>query len=293
MKQPDFTIVTPSWRQLDWLARCIASVADQQLVTVEHIVQDAGSEGFAAFVEKMNRIWPNRPGYRRVMVSEPDQGMYDAINKGFRKGSGRFCAYLNCDEQYLPGVLAKVREEFNKNSHAKILYGGFLVVNREGKPVTAQRPVKMSWQHVATSHLANFSCATFFRRSLLDQDDAWFSPAFRFCGDAFWTIERLKKGTPSYLFPEILGVFTETGQNRGTSPEGQREAKTICQATPASVQRGALFWKLGHWAKKAFSGCYLPAKISYALHLSPSANQRTFFPATLVSPFWPARLAKI
>ncbi|MFZ9875021.1 MAG: glycosyltransferase, partial [Candidatus Methylacidiphilales bacterium] len=88
----DFTIVTPSHRQLDWLACCIASVADQEGVTVEHIVQDAGTEGFAEFAERMRKRWPDREGYRRVMISETDAGMYDAINKGLKRGSGRICA---------------------------------------------------------------------------------------------------------------------------------------------------------------------------------------------------------
>ena len=128
----DFTIVTPSFRQLDWLACCIASVADQEGVTLEHVVQDAGTDGFAEFAEKMRRIWPDRQGYRRIMVSESDQGMYDAVNKGLKKGIGRFCAYLNCDEQYLPGALARVKGEFEKAPKAEILYGGFLVVNEVG-----------------------------------------------------------------------------------------------------------------------------------------------------------------
>ena len=107
----DFTIVTPSYRQLDWLACCIASVADQEGVTVEHIVQDAQTEGFAEFAEKMRQRWPDREGYRRVMISEPDNGMYDAVNKGLKRGSGRICAYLNCDEQYLPGALRRVKNQ--------------------------------------------------------------------------------------------------------------------------------------------------------------------------------------
>jgi len=49
VKQLDFTIVTPSFKQLDYLGCCIASVADQIGVTVEHIVQDAGSLGIEEF----------------------------------------------------------------------------------------------------------------------------------------------------------------------------------------------------------------------------------------------------
>ena len=288
----DFTIVTPSYRQLEWLGRCIASVADQSGVALEHIVQDAGSEGFAEFAKAMEKIWPNRPGYRRVMISEPDQGMYDAINKGLKRGGGRFCAYLNSDEQYLVGALARVKEGFEKNPAAEILYGGFLVVDEKGRRVTAQRPVRMCWQHVATSHLPNFSCATFFRRTLLDRERAWFSPAHRFCGDAVWTVERLKQRTPIHLLSEFLGVFTETGDNRGVSPEGRKEARTLRMATPRSVQISAPAWKLWHWLKKAFSGRYLPASIAYDLYMSPSANTRTRFPAALTSPFWPGRLIR-
>ena len=104
----DFTIVTPSFRQLEQLGCCIASVADQEGVTLEHIVQDDGTEGFGDFAKKMAERWPDRSCYQRVMVSEKDGGMYGAINRGFEKAKGSICAYLNCDEQYLPGVLKNV-----------------------------------------------------------------------------------------------------------------------------------------------------------------------------------------
>ena len=166
----DFTIVTPSLGQLEYLECCIASVADQEGVSIEHIVQDGGTANFNEFAETMSKRLPDRPNYRRVMISEPDSGMYDAINKGLKKGTGRICAYLNCDEQYLAGALAKVLDEFRKQPAAEILYGGFLVVDEKGDLVTAQRPVKMFWQHVATSHLPNFTCATFFKREMMERD---------------------------------------------------------------------------------------------------------------------------
>ncbi|NCZ53909.1 MAG: glycosyltransferase, partial [Verrucomicrobia bacterium] len=121
----DFTIVTPSFKQLDYLGCCIASVADQIGVTVEHIVQDAGSPGIEEFAEKMAEQLSGRYGGERVtkleafellhlrtpdgyslrMFKEKDSGMYDAVNKGLKKGKGKICAYLNCDEQYLLGAV--------------------------------------------------------------------------------------------------------------------------------------------------------------------------------------------
>jgi glycosyltransferase involved in cell wall biosynthesis len=99
----DFTIMYPSLGQLEYLECCISSVADQEGVSIEHIVQDAGTDGFAEFDEKMRQRLPDLPNYRRVMISEPDSGIYDAINKGLKNGTGRISAYLNCNEQYLTG----------------------------------------------------------------------------------------------------------------------------------------------------------------------------------------------
>ena len=92
-----FSIVTPSFRNSNWLKLCIASVADQQGVEVEHIVQDSCSDDGT-------QNW--LPNDKRVKAFiEKDSGMYDAVNRGYRRATGDILAYLNCDEEYLPGAL--------------------------------------------------------------------------------------------------------------------------------------------------------------------------------------------
>src|SRR5574339_171123 len=100
---PLFSVITPSLRAARWLPLCIASVADQG-IPVEHIVQDAGSD---------DGTWEWLGGERRVTAfREPDAGMYDGINRGLRRATGSLVAYLNADEQYLPGALAAVARAF-------------------------------------------------------------------------------------------------------------------------------------------------------------------------------------
>ena len=83
-----FSIVTPSFRNSQWLKLCIASVADQQGVEFEHIVQDACSDDGT-------QDW--LPYDRRVRAFiEKDSGMYDAINRGYRRAQGEILAHLNC-----------------------------------------------------------------------------------------------------------------------------------------------------------------------------------------------------
>lgn len=287
----DFTIVTPSYRQLDWLACCIASVADQKGISVEHIVQDGGTDGFEGFTQKMAKIWPDRPGYRRLMVSEPDQGMYDAINKGLRKGGGEICAYLNCDEQYLPNALPRAREGFQAHPEAEILYGGFLVVNPQGGLVTAQRPVDLFWPHVATSHLANFSCATFFRRNMLLRDQAWFDAGYRAVGDAAWTVARLRQKVSTTQLGGFSSIFTERPENQGLQEAARAEAKALRRKMPMWIRWGAPLWRLRHRVGKLITGGYSTQPVSYALFLGGGTQQRTAFPKTVASPFWKSRLA--
>src|SRR3954468_24481434 len=97
------SVVTPSWNNSDWLKLCVASVADQA-GPFEHIVQDGSSTD-----ETLDWLL-NDP--RVKARSEPDRSMYEAINRGLKRAGGDILGYLNCDEQYLPGALEKVRNYF-------------------------------------------------------------------------------------------------------------------------------------------------------------------------------------
>src|ERR1700694_5003916 len=115
------SVVTPSFKQLPWLKLCVASVADQVGVEIEHIVQDAGTGGDL-------EIWAASQPSLRLFV-EPDAGMYDAINRGLRRATGEICAYLNCDEQYLPGALQAVEKFFQSHPEVDMVFGDVVMVD--------------------------------------------------------------------------------------------------------------------------------------------------------------------
>lgn len=285
------TVVTPSLNQAELLACCIASVADQQGIAVEHIIQDAGTPGFQEFSARMAQAWPDRPGYRRLMVSEPDEGMYDAINRGLRRGEGEICVYLNCDEQLLPGALAKVKNLFQVNPEMEILHGGFLVVDRGGQLVTAQRPVRLFAPHLMTSHLANFSCATFFKRRLLESSSAWFPAKLRACGDALWNLQRIREGVSTKTSPDYFSVFTETGTNQGLTPQSLKEREHLRVEAPTWMLQGAFLWKAVHRWRKLWAGGYFPQRINYEIWCSGTEEKkRKQFGPTWSTGIWKNRL---
>src|SRR5438477_8606151 len=134
------SVVTPSFQQLEWLKLCAASVADQKGVQHEHIIQDAGSSGD---LEDWARTIPNLS-----LFVEGDAGMYDAINRGLRRSRGAICSYLNCDEQLLPGALAKVVAFFEEHSDVDVLFGDAILIDRVCNPISYRRVVLPTLSHV-------------------------------------------------------------------------------------------------------------------------------------------------
>src|SRR5438132_83318 len=123
----DVSVVTPSFNMLGYLRRSCASVADQAGATHEHLVIDGGStDGTPEGLTEHPEI---------AGVVEHDLGLYDAVNKGFRRARGELLSHLNCDEQYLPGALAFVREYFGVHPEVVILFGDGLVVRPAGRPI--------------------------------------------------------------------------------------------------------------------------------------------------------------
>ena len=114
-----FSIITPSFRNSDWLKLCVASVADQG-VEVEHIIQDACSD------DGTQEWLPHDPRVKAFI--EKDSGMYDAINRGLRRATGEVLACLNADEQYLPGAFAAVWSCFQTHPEAEVVFGDAVVV---------------------------------------------------------------------------------------------------------------------------------------------------------------------
>lgn len=106
MEAATITIVTPSLNQGDLIEETIRSVLDQELPGLEYIVIDGGSSD--GTLEVLRRY----DSHLARWVSEPDRGQADAINKGFALGTGELCGYLNSDDLYEPGCLARVIDDF-------------------------------------------------------------------------------------------------------------------------------------------------------------------------------------
>jgi glycosyltransferase involved in cell wall biosynthesis len=284
----DFTIVTPSFRQLEQLGCCIASIADQEGVSVEHIVQDGGTDGFAEFAEKMAERWPVRPGYRRIMISEPDQGMYDAINRGLKKATGSICAYLNCDEQYLTGVLKMVLRRFQISPEADLFLGDVVVVDGEGRPVCLRKMVTPTLAHTWTCHFAGLTAGIFFRRSIVEKK-LLFDTNYRAAADAEWYVSLLHAGVRVRPLKEITSIFREAGGNLGMSELAKKERTRLNRTAPLWMRLLRPWWVLWHRWRKWSGGCHEKQDVSIKIY-NPGQGGRREATVRSLRVTWPGRL---
>ena len=259
------SVVTPSFNQLAYLRLCVASVADQTGVEVEHIVQDGGSHG------KVSLLLKDKPSVR--LFVEADTGMYDAINRGLRRACGDICGYLNCDEQYLPGALAKVAAFFNASQEIDVVFGDIILVDLTGRPLSYRRSILPTKDHVQLAHLNTASCATFFRHRLIERG-FFFDTKWKAIGDAVWIAQLLSNGVKMATIREPLAVFTMTGENLGASQSSRSEA--IAWRNGTNVRRRVRFFFeiLLHRVRKALAGAYKLRNVEIQVYTPDSPEQR-------------------
>jgi len=174
------SIVTPTLQRVDYLERTLRSVRAQTYPNVEHIVVDGGSTD-----ETLELLERYAGTYNLRWISEPDRGMYDAINKGFRMASGEIFAYLNSDDLYFPWTVDAVVHVFADRPQASIAFGDLIRVDAiRGWTVPIFIPPFATAMSAAFGNLSQ--PAVFLRRHVMDALGG-FDPGLGFVADAdFW-----------------------------------------------------------------------------------------------------------
>jgi glycosyltransferase involved in cell wall biosynthesis len=284
----DFTIITPSFGQLDHLACCIASVADQEGVEVEHIIQDGGTKGFADFAVRMAQQWPNRSGYQRIMVSEQDGGMYDAINRGLKRAKGKVCAYLNCDEQYLPGVLSMIWASFQNNPSLDVVLGDVIIVGKDGEAICHRKMVKPGLAHTWTCHFGALTAGIFFREKLVNEG-LLFDTSYRVASDAEWFVRVLQSGKKVQSLRRTTSTFMESGENLGLSSAAKEERERLDASAPLYFRVLRPVWVLMHRLRRLWTGAHRSEDVAYGIYLQKQSARKEFH-AKKLRTTWPGRM---
>jgi glycosyltransferase involved in cell wall biosynthesis len=274
------SIATPSFRNSDWLRLCVASVADQAGVEVEHIVQDAESDDGT-------REWLARD--RRVRAFfEKDLGMYDAINRGWRRATGEILAYLNCDEQYLPGALRAVEECFHQHPQTDVVFADTVVVDKRGQFVCYRKSL-VPWKNTMWVYNPVLSSSTFLHRRVLDQQHLFFDTQWRAMGDKLWVVDAVRRRLSMRVLRRFTSSFADTGDNLCLAPNSIREAQLVMDKAPAWVRRWRFLLLQAHRLRALCHGIYWEKPFTYSIYTLASPERRVDFHVAKPTAVWWSR----
>lgn len=208
--KPFFSIVTVCFNCLDDLKSTIKSVKSQNSTNYEYIVVDGDSS------DGTKEWLTNESGFISHLVSEKDNGIYDAMNKGISLASGEYIYFLNAGDRFTTNsILSEVEAEINKLDAAPSIYTGRIQFSHKNKPMMIFRPKSRGPEGPGLPHQATFV-------NLQLQRSYPFNTLYKFVGD--YDIWRRMQADNKFdpFFSNSVIAFFEIG---GASTESRNDFK--------------------------------------------------------------------
>jgi hypothetical protein len=231
------SIITPSYNQAKYLEQTILSVLDQDYPRIEYIVIDgASTDGSVEIIKKY-------AGRLAHWESIKDDGQADAINKGFARATGEIVAWLNSDDYYLPGTIAKAVKVFEENPDVVLVYANMLAVDENGQTFNT-----LTYKQLTLEDLLCFQIigqpAVFMRRSVLQQTSGLDS-TFHFLLDHLLWIQIAKHGRILHIDQTWSAArYLAEAKNIAKAAEFGREAFRILETIAQDKTLAATLHKI-------------------------------------------------
>lgn len=202
--KPKISVITVSKNAGSTIEKTILSVISQTYDNLEYIVIDGDSQDDTLSIlnKYENKI--------TKIISEPDNGIYNAMNKGVANSSGNLIIFLNSNDSFFSlDVIEKISNKINKLNNVDIFYGNVLIediINNKSNIWKATPISKFSLFRGAIPHPA-----TIYRKKAFEICGN-FDESFKIAGDYEWTIRAfLKFGLNFYYLNETITVFNKGG----------------------------------------------------------------------------------
>ncbi len=214
------SIIMPCFNARATIERAIDSVLSQDYPVHELIIQDGASrDGTLEILRKY--------GSPVSVISEPDHGQSDALNRALKQVTGDAVGWLNADDFYTKGAFRPVAEAFDRHPEVDFVYGDFALLDAAGRRIRRYYVSQWDWSRLFLHGLYLFSGATFFRRDLFDSVGD-FNTRLHYTMDLEFFL-RLGPSTRAVHVPEVLGAFTafETSKSSTVPFQFLREAREV------------------------------------------------------------------
>lgn len=202
---PLFSIITVCYNAASTVGRTIDSVADQTFTDYEHIVIDGASTDNT--LDIINSV----PGAaRRHVVSEPDHGIYDAMNKGIGLASGTYLIFMNAgDKFHTRDTLEKIAIAADAGEMPGVIYGQTWLVDIAGAFVAPRHltaPPALSYTDFARGMLVCHQAFVALRRIA-----PLYNTSYRYSADYEWCLRCLQHSRKNVFIDDILVDYLHEG----------------------------------------------------------------------------------
>ena len=230
-----FTIVTITFNAEGVLKRTLDSVLAQHFPHVEHLIIDgASTDSTLQIANDYKRLSDNAHlGHDIRIMSEPDKGIYDAMNKGLRMATGDYICFLNAGDFFpTPHTLDTIVEKSCLESVAStqwpaVIYGNTDIVDSHGHFLRHRRltpPKKLSWRSFRKGMLVCHQA--FYARTDIARHTPY-DTRYRFSADVDWCIRVMKEAKRRELqlryVEDVVANYTMEGQTTLHHKESLRE----------------------------------------------------------------------
>jgi glycosyltransferase involved in cell wall biosynthesis len=227
MSRPRFSIVMPTYNHGRWIDVALRSIFEQGVASVEVTVMDSVSTDSTPTI---------LAGYgdRIRWIRRKDKGQADAINQGFALVNGDIVAWLNSDDTYLPGALARVEAAFAADPSLDFVYGDALEIDQEGRILTPNLFTEdCSRDRFYFSHDYICQPTLFLRREVLARVGP-LRPDLRWFLDYQWLTRFFAAGLRGRRLPHFLAANRDHPQTKTNSGGLRRwwEIMSVLASTP-------------------------------------------------------------
>ncbi|WP_439182156.1 glycosyltransferase family 2 protein [Carboxylicivirga taeanensis] len=215
MKRPVISIITIVYNGKSTLQKTIDSIAQQDYDSIEYIIVDGNSnDGTVALIERNKSIVSK-------WISESDDGLYDAMNKGLGMATGDYVWFINSgDEIYDKQTVSQMVEGLGEH-WPDVIYGDTVMIDADGMEIGDRRlkpPKQLGWKDFKNGMLVSHQSILVATRIASN-----YNTNYRFSADYEWCLKALMAAGSVHNSNQMLSRFLDGGLTKQNIVPGLKE----------------------------------------------------------------------
>lgn len=217
---PLISIITVVYNSEKYLEKTILSIAEQNSTNIEYIIIDGGSS------DNTINIIQKHKQHIQISISEPDNGLYDAMNKGLEIASGEYVWFINSgDKIYDTSTVESIAQIAQNQNFPDVIYGETVIIDENEQEIGPRRlktPETLNWKSLIDGLVV---CHQSFivKRSIAPK----YNLKYKIAADYDWVLKCLKNSKNVYNSKLILSRYLDNGFSKNNIPKALSERFVI------------------------------------------------------------------